>query len=114
MNSLSHPQTRAGHQERRQDALLVGLRLTGWLATSVMTTLGVATLFFWLLGSFTLSGTMLQLDNLASRYLEADAARRAQFNSIICAVLGLSFAFIAFFRRASLRAAFDVTGGDHD
>ena len=114
MNSLSHPQTRAGHQERRQDALLVGLRLTGWLATSVMATLGVATLFFWLLGSFTLSGTMLQLDNLASRYLEADAARRAQFHSIICAVLGLSFVFIAFFRRASLRAALNVAGGDHD
>lgn len=114
MNSLFHTKTRAGHQERRQDALLVGLRLAGWLATSVMATLGVATLFFWLLGSFTLPGTMLQLDNLTSRYLEADVARRAQFHSIICAVLGLSFGFIAFFRRASLRAVFDVTGGDHD
>ncbi|MEL6487834.1 MAG: hypothetical protein AAFR32_05290 [Pseudomonadota bacterium] len=114
MSALLHQPAHASHKERRQDALLVGLRLAGWLATSVMATLGVATLFFWLLGNFTLPGTMLQLDNLASRYLEADAARRAQFHTIICTVLGLSFALIAFFRRASLRAAFDVTGGDDD
>jgi len=114
MSALSHQPTQASLQKGRQDALLVGLRLAGWLATSVMATLGVATLFFVLLGSFTLPGTMLQLDNLASRYLEADAARRAQFHAIICVVLGSSFALISFFRRASLRAAFDVTGGDDD
>lgn len=114
MSALSHRPTRQQRLGRSRDALVVSLRVTGWIATSVLATTGVATLFFWLLGSFTLSGTMLQLDNLASRYLEADAARRAQFHTIVCVALGLFFALIAFFRRASLRTAFDVTGGDHD
>lgn len=114
MNTLSHPHTRSNHVERSQDALLVVLRLAGWIATTVMATLGVATLFFWLLGGFTLSGTMLQVDNLASRYLEADAARQTQFHTIVCSVLGIAFALISFFRRASLRAAFDVTGDDNE
>ena len=114
MNTLSLPHTRSNHVERSQDALFVVLRLAGWIATTVMATLGVATLFFWLLGSFTLSGTMLQVDNLASRYLEADAARQAQFHMIVCSVLGIAFALISFFRRASLRAAFDAKGADHE
>ena len=114
MNTLSYQSIDERHQQRRQDALLVSLRLAGWIATNVMATLGVATLFFWLLGSFTLSGAMLQVDNLASRYLEADAARQAQFHMIVCSLLGIAFALISFFRRASLRAAFDVTGDDHE
>ena len=100
--------------ERSQDAMVVALRLTGWIATTVLATLGVAMLFFFLLGSFTLSGTMLQLDNLAARFLAADAARQAQFQTIVFTVLGGAFLLIAFFRRASLRSAFDVAGGDND
>ncbi|MEM6409964.1 MAG: hypothetical protein AAF683_00345 [Pseudomonadota bacterium] len=99
--------------ERGQDALAVSLQVAGWAATTVMATLGVATLFFFVLGSFTLSGTMLHLDNLASRYLAADADRQAQFQMIVCSVLSLSFVLITFFRRASLRAAFELTGADH-
>ena len=112
MITLAPPGVRASHVERSQDVLVIVLRLSGWMTTTLMATLGIATLFFLILGSFTLSGTMLQLDNLTSRYLVADAARQAQFNSIAHAVLGHSFALIAFFRRASLRAAFTVTGGD--
>ena len=57
---------------------------------------------------------MLQLDNLAARFLAADAARQAQFQTIVFTVLGGAFILIAFFRRASLRSAFDVAGGDND
>ena len=114
MTALAHagsPQTKI---ERGQEAMVVALRLTGWLATTGLATLGVAILFFVLLGSFTLSGTMLQLDNLATRFLAAEAARQAQFQSIVFTVLGGAFVLIAFFRRASLCSAFDIAGGDND
>lgn len=39
-----------------QDLMLVGLRLSGWLATTLMATLGIATLFFLVLGGFSLGG----------------------------------------------------------
>ncbi|MEO1490238.1 MAG: hypothetical protein AAFR88_12510 [Pseudomonadota bacterium] len=112
MNALIPPRIRASHVEQGQDALVVSLRLSGWLTTSLLATLGVATLFFLILGGFTLPGAMLQLDNLASRYLAAEPDRQAQFHTIACAVLGLSFALIAFFRRAGLSRCFTVTGGD--
>lgn len=112
MNALSQTNAAATNIDRGQAALVVILRISGWLATTVMATLGVATLFFLVLGSFTLSGMMLQVDNLASRFLAADAARREQFELIACSVLAISFTMIAFFRRASLRDAFDVTGDD--
>jgi hypothetical protein len=114
MNTLFHPHTRSTCVVSGQDALLVTIRLAGWIATTAMATLGVATLFFVILGSFTLSGTMLQVNNLASRYLEADAARQAQFQMIVCSALAISLALITFFRRASLRAAFDSKGADHE
>ena len=114
MNAFAHagsPHTRIA---RGQDAMAVALCLIGWFATTGLATLGVATLFFVLLGSFTLSGTMLQLDNLTARFLAADAARQAQFQTIVFTVLGGAFVLIAFFRRASLRSAFEVAGGDND
>ena len=83
MNAFAHagsPHTRIA---RGQDAMAVALRLIGWFATTGLATLGVATLFFVLLGSFTLSGTMLQLDNLTARFLAADAARQAQFQTCL-------------------------------
>ena len=112
MNALAQTSAVATNVHRGQAALVVFLRISGWLATTVMATLGVATLFFLVLGNFSLSGMMLQVDNLASRFLSADAARREQFELIACSVLGISFTLIAFFRRASLRDAFDVTGDD--
>ena len=114
MNALAPAGIPDARIARGQDAIVVALRLSGWLATTGLATLGVVTLFFVLLGSLTLSGTMLQLDNLATRFLAADAARQAQFQSIVFAALGGAFVLIAFFRRASLRAAFDIAGGDND
>ncbi len=95
-----------------QDLMLVGLRLSGWLATTLMATLGIATLFFLVLGGFSLEGMMLQLDNLASRFLAADAGRREQFEAIAFGCLLIGFVLIGFFRRASLFAALLIPGDD--
>jgi hypothetical protein len=105
MTTLAVAQIRNTAVDRGQDALVVGLRLTGWTAT-----LGVVTLFFFVLGSFSIGGTMLQVDNLASRYIAADAGRQAQFHAILFSTLGIALALIGFFRRSSLRAAFDLSG----
>lgn len=85
-----------------QTSMAVGLRLTGWVAVTLLSSLGLVTLLFVTPGGFTPSGTMLQLDNLASRYVAADAARQAQFNGFLLAALALFTACIAFFRRSSL------------
>ena len=67
---------------------------------------------FLVLGGFTLDGLMLQLDNLASRFVAADASRRGQFAAISFGVMLTGFVLIAFFRRASLISAFLVAGDD--
>lgn len=85
-----------------QTSMAIGLRLTGWLAVTLLCALGLLALLFVTLGGFTPSGTMLQLDNLASRYVAADAARQAQFNGFLLTALALFTACIAFFRRSSL------------
>ena len=107
-------------QTRLPDRAIVGgqnlsarlLRLAGWATTSLLATLGVIALFFFVLGNFTLSGTMLQLDNLASRFVEADMARRSQFKAILCSAIAIVGLLIAYFRRGSLRAAIDLAGDD--
>lgn len=110
MMALPRISDKAALVQRGQDALLVGLRLAGWVATTLLAALGAGLLVFLFLGSFTLAGLMLQLDNLASRFVAAGAARRAEFETIVLAIFALVLALIAFFRRASLRAAFAVKG----
>lgn len=95
-----------------QDLALVGLRLTGWLATTTFATLGMFAVFFIVLGGFTLDGTMRHLGNLTGRWLAADLARREQFDAIVFGVVLIGFGLIGFFRRASLISAFDVPGDD--
>lgn len=120
MSTPSHPLVRswarrsaaARRKQAAQDLLVIALRLSGWLATSALATLGIATLFFLVLGGFTLDGLMLQLDNLASRFVAADASRRGQFAAISFGVMLTGFVLIAFFRRASLISAFLVAGDD--
>lgn len=110
MNSLALTSALRPRIQWSQDAMAISLRTAGWLATNGLATLGVLALFFVLLGGFTLSGTILQIDNLTSRFLAADAVRQDQFQAIVLAVLAGVFTLIAVFRRAGLRAAFDVAG----
>ena len=93
-----------------QDLALVGLRLTGWLATTTLATLGMFAVFFIVLGGFTLDGTMRHLGNLTARWLAADLARREQFQAIAFGAVLIGFVLFGFFRRASLISAFDVSG----
>lgn len=102
----------ARRKKAAQDIVVIALRFSGWLATSALATLGIATLFFLVLGGFTLDGLMLHLDNLASRFVAADASRRGQFAAISFGVMLTGFVLIAFFRRASLISAFFVAGDD--
>lgn len=109
MKAIAH--TSSGRVQTRivpEDIIVMGLRLIGWLATTLLATLGVAALAFFVLGGFVLDGTILQLDNLTSRFIAADAARREQFEGIVFGSLLIGFVMIGFFRRASLFSAFII------
>ncbi len=90
------------------DGAVVGLRLAGWLAVTGLASAGIVALAAFALGSFSLPQTMLQLSNLAGRYVAADGSRQGQFNRIVEWGFWGSFLTIAFFRRASFAAAFDT------
>lgn len=82
--------------------LYVYLYITGFLATNLLITWGLFVLFFLAIGGMSVDGLMHQLDNMASRYVAADAARIASFKHVlIVAHLALSVAVI-FFRRHSI------------
>jgi hypothetical protein len=90
------------------------LRLTGWLVVNVLAAAGAVALILFAIGSFSLPQTMVQLANLADRYVAADAARRGQFNHIVLFGFAAAFVGSAFFRRAGLARAFETGGNGHD
>ena len=51
------------------------LHLAGFLASTLLITWGLFVLFFLAIGGFSFDGMMHQLDNLASRYVAAEAVR---------------------------------------
>jgi len=104
---------RATVLERARGWLAMSLRLVGWLAVTVLTALGLFVAFALLVGGLSLEGTMLQLDNLASRYVAADAARMAQFDRLVLASAALAFLATAFARRAALRAILSAKEAGH-
>ena len=78
------------------------LHMAGFLATTLLITWGLFVLFFLAIGGLSVDGMMHQLNNMASRYVAADAARIASFNHVLnVAHLALSAAVI-FFRRHSI------------
>lgn len=88
------------------DACLVALRLMGWLAVTLLATLGCLMLVFLMLGDFSAEGFFAQLDNISRRFLEADPDRREQFLSLAATLAGILVAGMAAFRRHSLAAVF--------
>jgi hypothetical protein len=88
---------------RLADGCYLALRLTGWLAVTLGCVAALWLLFFAALGNFSFSGTMLQLDNFASRYVAADTARQDRFRLFFWLASAALFAVFAFFRRHSLR-----------
>src|SRR3546814_11830490 len=66
-------------------AIAFGLHLSRFLLSTMLLSWGVFALGFLLLGGGSLDGMMHQLDNLARRYVEADAARVQSFRDLFLA-----------------------------
>lgn len=82
--------------------LYFALHTAGFVIVTLLMTWGVFVLFFLAISNFSVGMMMNQLDNLASRYIAADAARVAQFKTILGGVhLAITTAII-FFRRHAL------------
>jgi hypothetical protein len=80
------------------------LKIIGWLAVSSACVISLNVIFFVLLGNFTLEGMFLQIDNFGSRYIEAGAARRADFIQLWLTGNTLILAVTCLLRRHSLLA----------
>lgn len=79
--------------------------LGSWLASNTLCSLGVLALATITIGSFTLSGTMLQLSNLANRFVAADPGRQTQFGHVLLAAFIVVFFTVGLLRRESARQA---------
>ena len=92
-------------RRRRMDVgywLYFALHAAGFVIVTLLMTWGVFVLFFLAISNFSVDMMMYQLDNLASRYIAADAARVAQFKTILGGVHLAITAAIIFFRRHAL------------
>ncbi len=79
-----------------------GLRLTGWLAVNALAAMGMIAGLAVVLGNFSLSGTLLQLANLAAHFAIASPQRQTQFAHLLLVIWATGFVGVGFFRRASL------------
>ena len=89
---------------RLADACYHSLRLIGWLAVTLGCVASLWLLFFAALGNFSFGGTVLQLENFASRYVAASAERQDRFAHVFWLTSAGLFAAVGFFRRHSLLA----------
>lgn len=84
------------------DVCYVLLKTIGWSVVTAACVVATYMLVFLMFGRFSLSGLLIQFDNLGSRYLEAGQARQVLFERQLLVSSLLLFATIGFFRRASL------------
>lgn len=87
---------------RLADACYHGLRLTGWLAVTLSCVAALWLLLFVALGNFGFLGTVLQIENFASRYVAASGERQARFVHFFWLTSAGLFAAVGFIRRHSL------------
>ena len=74
------------------DTAFVTMIVAGWLAGNVLALLGCVVATFILVSHGDFTAFMAHVDNIASRYVAADAARRTHFEhqvAILLAVIGL-------------------------
>ncbi|KUR74232.1 hypothetical protein [Novosphingobium sp. Fuku2-ISO-50] len=90
------------------------LRLTGWFAVNALAAAGVMALILFAIGDFSLPITMVQLANLADRYVAANAIRRDQFDQEVIIGFFAILLLIAFFRRGSFARAFEDASNKRD
>ena len=74
------------------------LEASSFAMSSVLMALGLPLCFFLLLSGWDLLGLFTHLDNLSSRYLEADGVRRLAFSSDLKIIFFGSTALIAALR----------------
>ena len=111
--SLAHTDPKAVHLHLKRGApkpdygfaAYAFLHLVGFIATTLLMTLGVFVLAFLAIGNFSIDGMMQQLANLSSRYVAADADRVASFKLMIAAAGMLIALAIMFFRRGAILPA---------
>lgn len=78
------------------------LHMAGFLANTLLITWGLFVLFFLAIGGLSLDGMMHQLNNMASRYVTADAARIASFKHVLIFAHMLLSVAVILFRRHSI------------
>lgn len=76
------------------DASYAALRLSGWLITTTLASMGVFMLFFLMIGDFTPLGFFSQLGNLGTRFVAADELRRSSFMGQVHVVAAVIFALV--------------------
>ena len=104
----------AGHVRRVfPDACLVALRLSGWLIVTGLAGLGCFVLCFLMLGGFSADGFFSHLANLARRFVAADAARKANFLSLLGTVSIVLAAIVSACRWRSLLRSFSIQDANH-
>jgi hypothetical protein len=80
------------------DASYMVLALSGWLAVNLLTVLGCTVAAFLVISGGNLNAFFLHLDNLASRYVEADLGRQAAFEHVLVQGFVLLFSLIMLLR----------------
>lgn len=96
------PSLQGFRPSRFADGCYLALRVTGWLAVTSACVAALWLLFFVMLGDFSFAGTVLQIENFASRYVVADGARQDRFRLLFWLASAALFVLVAFFRRHSL------------
>jgi len=76
------------------DTSYAALRLSGWLITTTLASMGVFMLFFLMIGDFTPLGFFSQLGNLGTRFVAADELRRSSFMGQVDVVAAVIFALV--------------------
>ncbi len=75
------------------------LSWSGWVVSNILIAAGLLVVIFAAIGGGSMMGLMLQLQNLADRYVVADLTRQSQFNMIVLVSFAVLFCGAAFFRR---------------
>lgn len=81
------------------------LSVTSWMAVNVLAGLGLITVLFIMLANGSWEGFFHEGGNLASHFLDAPAASRAEFERLVVWILGSAVVVLGWARFGALRAA---------
>lgn len=84
------------------------LRLSGWLALTLLATFGLYAVFFMALGAFSAEGFFAHLANLSVRFGDAEPARQSIFVRQLAVVTLILFLGVSAARYRSLAAVFSA------